>query len=123
MEIIKNKFEFPWPPKALSPNGNISWKTKMVPRREYKELWQEQSFMLGVRPAGFVRLNITFLPPDNRSRDLDNLLSSIKYGLDGLALGLNINDKLFRPITIDIGEVIKDGKVCVELEYNRPVRV
>lgn len=119
MAIIKNRFEFPWPPRELSPNCNVSWKAKIIPRKEYKELWRSQSFMLGVRPAAFVSLNITFFPPNNKSRDLDNLLASIKLGLDGLAQGLNIDDKLFRPITIDIGEPVKGGNIVVILEYEK----
>lgn len=119
MALVKTQFEFPWPPRELSPNCNVSWKAKMKPRREYKELWRSQSFMLGVRPAGYVKLNITFFPPNNISRDLDNLLASIKLGLDGLAQGLNINDKLFRPITLDIGEPVKGGNILVVLEYEK----
>lgn len=119
MGKIKNTFEFPWPPRALSPNCAMKWQAKAGPRREYKEIWRSQSFMLGVRPEGNVKLNIVFHPPNNLKRDLDNMLASIKLGLDGLAQGLNINDFTFRPITIDVGETVKGGNVVVTVEYDQ----
>lgn len=49
-------------------------------------------------------MELLFIPPDNRPRDIDNLLASCKELIDGIAQGLGVNDKQFRPITIDMGE-------------------
>jgi crossover junction endodeoxyribonuclease RusA len=40
------------------------------------------------------RLNVAleFVPPDRRARDTDNMLASIKAGLDGLADVLGVDD-------------------------------
>ncbi len=70
------------------------------------------------RPKSFVidppvSLEITFHPPDERRRDLDNCLASIKLGLDGIAEALGIDDRHFHPITIDWGEVVKGGRVDI----------
>lgn len=65
---------------------------------------------------GRVPLRVTFVSPDKRDRDLDNLLSSLKHGLDGIAQALGIDDKHFRPITIDDGlDQFKRGFVLVEV--------
>lgn len=46
-------------------------------------------------------ISIAFYPPNNRW-DVDGMFSAIKSGLDGIALGLGINDKLFRPFFLDV---------------------
>lgn len=67
-------------------------------------------------PAIKHHLKITFYPPTKANRDIDNCLASIKAGLDGIADGLAINDKFFRPITIDFGETDKNNpRVVIEI--------
>ena len=60
-------------------------------------------------------LSIIFYPPDGRHRDLDNCLSSCKSFLDGIADAWHVNDKQFRPITIDFGDVKAPGKISIEV--------
>lgn len=63
-----------------------------------------------------VPLKLTFAMPDNRHRDLDNLLASQKHALDGIAQALGVDDKCFRPITIDVArDSKKQGFVIVEV--------
>ena len=52
-------------------------------------------------------------PPDKRSRDRDNLDSSLKAARDGIALGLGIDDKHFRPTGIEWGEVVPGGRIVI----------
>jgi Holliday junction resolvase RusA-like endonuclease len=47
--------------------------------------------------AGPVALTITFVQPDRRARDRDNLLAALKPSLDGLADALGVNDAQFEP--------------------------
>jgi hypothetical protein len=54
-----------------------------------------------------------FYPPDKRHRDLDNMLASVKYGLDGIAEAWGINDRVFNRILIELGKPIKNGMVCI----------
>jgi crossover junction endodeoxyribonuclease RusA len=57
-------------------------------------------------------LNIIFHPPDRRHRDLDNMLASIKSGLDGVADAWGVNDREFK-ISLSVGNVIKLGVVKI----------
>jgi len=64
--------------------------------------------------VGTVPLKITFVQPDKRKRDLDNLLAASKSALDSVAQAIGIDDKQFDPITISrgYGEV---GKMILEI--------
>lgn len=62
-----------------------------------------------------VKLKITFVQPDRRQRDRDNLLSACKPFLDGIADGLGINDAQFEPVTICREYGNKPGCVKVEI--------
>ena len=44
---------------------------------------------------GPITLDIEFIEPDKRRRDLDNMLASIKSGIDGIADALGVNDSRF----------------------------
>jgi hypothetical protein len=50
--------------------------------------------------TGLIRVTIYFYPPDKRGRDSDNMLSSCKAYLDGIAQGLKVNDVQFNPVII-----------------------
>ena len=65
-------------------------------------------------PDDVLRVTLTFYPPNKRDRDWDNLLASMKSGLDGLADGLGVNDSLFRP-AIEVADQI-GGFVRVNVE-------
>lgn len=106
--------QLPWPPAKLSPNARGNWRTKEKARTAYK--LEGYIAARGMRaPEGDIHLSITFHPPDKRHRDLDNCLASVKYALDGIANALKINDTAFRPITIDWGEPVKNGKIVIKI--------
>jgi crossover junction endodeoxyribonuclease RusA len=67
------------------------------------------------RKADTVPLTITFVQPDRRHRDRDNLLAACKPALDGLADALEVNDSQFDPVVIrrEYGE--KPGAVRIEI--------
>jgi Holliday junction resolvase RusA-like endonuclease len=55
-------------------------------------------------------------PPDKRRRDWDNIVASLKSGLDGIADALGIDDAHFR-LSIDmLPEVVTGGRVDVVVE-------
>ena len=66
-----------------------------------------------MRVAEGAHLDITFYPPDRRKRDLDNMLSAIKYGLDGIALASGVDDYSWS-LTISRGVPMKDGEVHIQ---------
>ena len=68
-----------------------------------------------VSTDGKIPITVTFYPPDKRHRDADNMVASIKAGLDGVADGLKINDKQFLP-TFVFSEEVK-GMVTIEITH------
>ena len=63
-----------------------------------------------------MRVSLTFVPPDRRRRDLDNLLASMKSGLDGLADAMGIDDSHWK-LAIEMSpETVKGGAVLVTVE-------
>lgn len=109
-----------WPNMALMPNrknGN-HWasvqKAKVDARNEGYIAARKQK--TAIRTSESIPLSVTFFAPDNRHRDLDNLLACIKPHLDGIAKGLGVDDKCFRPIVIDSQKgPEKKGFVLVEV--------
>lgn len=100
----------PWPPSELSPNARVHWTKKAKAAKAYRLIaaWAA----VGMGPGRTV--SITFNPPDKRARDLDNMLASIKSGLDGIASSIGIDDSQWS-LTIRKGEVIQGGLVTVEV--------
>ena len=87
----------PWPPKELSPNFRGHWSKIHKYKQAYKEdCWiLTKQAKLKVPEEGKIKLWITFYPPNNRTRDMDNMLASIKYGLGGYAAALGADDSRF----------------------------
>lgn len=106
--------ELPWPPKELNPNNNAHKRKKAAVKSGHRK----DCYLLATqdRPhlSAPVHIKLTFFPPDARHRDLDNMLSACKGLIDGVADAWGIDDRNFRPITIDVGRPVKDGKVVVE---------
>lgn len=109
------KIELPFPHKDLSPNSRIHYQERAKLRKQQRSDCYYLALNHKPEPAETYHIHITYHLPNNKNRDLDNLLASCKGMLDGLADAWKVNDKQFRPITIDFGEVVKDGKVCIEI--------
>jgi len=111
-----NTIIFPWPPKELSPNRSLHWTKKA----KYKKMYREACWVLTlesqvkINASGKIPITVTFYPPDKRHRDADNMVASIKAGLDGLADGLKVNDRLFMPTFVFTDEV--KGMVKVQID-------
>jgi crossover junction endodeoxyribonuclease RusA len=111
MKII----HLPWPPKELSPNATLHWAKKA----KFKKMYRETCWALTleskvkINAVGKIPIEITFFPPDRRHRDADNMVASIKAGLDGVADALKVNDRQFLPTFIFSDEV--KGMVSVQL--------
>ena len=84
----------PWPTSDLSPNARGHWAIKARAKKQYRTLWAWQAKSQGLTriDAERLHLKITFVPPNRRARDLDNLLASIKSGLDGLCDVIGVDD-------------------------------
>jgi len=110
-----NIIHLPWPPRQLSPNATEHWSKKAKYKKDYRFACYLMTYQSKVTaPAdGKIPLTITFYPPDKRHRDADNMVASIKAGLDGVADALKVNDRRFLP-TFVFSEEIK-GMVTVQL--------
>lgn len=67
-----------------------------------------------VIPEQSLSLRVTFYPPDRRHRDDDGMIGAFKHYRDGIADGLGIDDRHFRPEYV-IAEPQAPGRVEVEI--------
>jgi crossover junction endodeoxyribonuclease RusA len=106
----------PWPPKQLSPNAREHFHTRASHARTYREAayWLTRTSEVIAPADGEIALRIDFHPPDARKRDLDNMLASIKSGLDGLADALCVNDQRFA-LHLHRQAPVKGGAVIVRI--------
>lgn len=111
--------DLPWPAPALSPNARQHWATAARAKKAYRARCRAIATQAGVGglPAGLTRVAafLTFLPPDRRGRDWDNMLASMKSGLDGLADAVGINDRDWR-LAMNVADPVAGGQVLVRLE-------
>ena len=112
----------PWPDTSLMPNrknGRHWGGTQAAKVRARQDGYFGAKKALGTAGlAGRDRMpvKITFVAPDGRRRDIDNMLACIKPQLDGIAQALRIDDSRFRPITLDDGrDANKVGFLIVEV--------
>jgi len=109
----------PWPPPELSPNKSLHFTAKMAHKKRMRDvckaICKEHDCAWLIPPEGNIHIKLTFYPPNKRGFDLDNMLARSKSLLDGVADAWNINDVRFRPITIDMGEPEKGGRVMLEI--------
>lgn len=96
----------PFPNPDLNPNrasGN-HWAAQYKARKSAKEMGYyaaKEALQAAQLPKqATYALNITFVMPDKRRRDRDNLLASSKQLLDGIAQALGIDDNNFEPIVL-----------------------
>lgn len=106
----------PWPDKKLNPNNRSHWRVKAPIKAAQKEVGYNVAIENIPLKQDTYHLELIFHPPTKAHRDIDNLLSSVKSMLDGVALAWGVNDKNFRPITIDFGDIVKkEGKVVLRV--------
>ena len=92
-----------WPPSDLSPNARLHWAKLARAKKQYRNACfsvskeQLKKFNTDNIPEKLV-LEMTFIPPDRRNYDRDNLVARMKSGIDGLADALKINDKRFNTV-------------------------
>ena len=87
----------PWPNRILSPNARAHWAKLSRAKRSARvqAYWLARAEKPSISSAAPL-VSIEFLPPDNRRRDLDNLIASMKAALDGIAEAMGCDDHTFR---------------------------
>lgn len=118
-------FTLPWPSAKLNPNRSkgAHWASTSALRKSARtEAWAlvkvamtQANCQPGIFGVSAVSLAITFVQPDRRARDRDNLLASMKPAIDGIADALAINDAQFDPIVLRREYGKKPGLVRIEI--------
>lgn len=112
-------FTLPWPPSSLSPNARHGhWGTAARAKKAYRTAcaWTARQQGATRLDAPSLAVTLRFVLPDRRARDIDNLVASMKSGLDGLADVLGVDDSRWRwpePPQIVTGQI--GGFVRVEV--------
>jgi hypothetical protein len=114
---LELEIELSWPPSVLNPNIKAHWRTK----HQWAKVYKHEAYILSKKGYRFalmaeepINVHVIFYPPDNRHRDEDNMLASLKAALDGIAQAIGVDDRWFR-ISHEVGEVVKEGAVIVRL--------
>lgn len=103
-----------WPHADLSPNARVHWgqKSRASKAARHEAGWAMRREFKGKPGWQRVAIEMVFCPPDNRRRDLDNLIASMKPAADGIADAIGVDDSLFQT-TYRMGEPVKGGAVLV----------
>ncbi len=106
-------FELPYPPSVNTYWRRVGDRTLISRKgRQYRtavvaEIWRQHA------KQGHLTMCILAHPPDKRERDLDNILKAL---LDALEHGgAYENDSQIKRIEIEWDDVVRGGKVIVEL--------
>tara|TARA_B100000085_G_scaffold277523_1_gene298056 strand:- start:449 stop:865 length:417 start_codon:yes stop_codon:yes gene_type:complete len=114
-----------WPPSDLSPNARLHWaklaKAKKIYRKDCYSVSKEQlkKYKFNELPEKLV-LEMTFIPPNKRNYDRDNLVARMKSGIDGLADALRINDKRFNTVISTMDTDTLGGFVRIRILKETP---
>lgn len=105
-----------WPPKELNPNARVHWFVKNRASKRYRDDAHILARANGIpKMQGRVIATITFRPPDKRRRDIDNMLASIKAGIDGIAGFIEVDDSNWG-FVLRRGEPCRYGCIIIDLE-------
>ena len=116
-----------WPPSDLSPNKRLHWAKLATAKKQYrkdcysvsKEQLKKYKGVYENIPEKLV-LEMTFIPPDKRSYDRDNLVARMKAGIDGLSDALRINDKRFNTVISTMDQDYLGGFVKIRILKETP---
>lgn len=115
--------ELPFPDSHLMPNAarRLDWRAKAAYAQtargtaKYEAYNAKPRYDFALPKEQRLALTLRFYPPNRKDRDLDNLLAAMKPSLDGICDSLEIDDKMFCPIVLEWGEIVKGGKVVIEI--------
>ncbi len=111
----------PYPDKALSPNSRCHWSQKAKAAKKARSDAFYLARAAGMNKSAFAdyehRLHfwIDIYAKTKNYPDADNMLSSLKSALDGIADALELNDRRFIPHPFIKDETHKGGKVVIRI--------
>lgn len=110
------EIRLPWLAKGLSPNARLHHMTlaklKAGYRRQCELLAAQRRQAMPSSPA----LVLEFQPPDRRRGDRDNLLASMKSGIDGVCDALGVDDSISDPLIVSMKAPTKGGAVILRIQ-------
>lgn len=111
------EFVLPWPPTKLSPNARLHHMALAREKKQYRRVCWMVALQQGAKPIEAERLSVhlTFVPPNRRARDEDNLIAAMKSGLDGLSDAIGVDDSRWK-LTHDVAHGEIGGMVRVRVE-------
>jgi len=119
------KIELPWPDSALLPNNSSGkhWAVKQAAKVQAKrdavyavKVAKFQQPRFDIDPLVKAELTIICNPPDNRRRDIDGIISSLKPSLDAIASEIGIDDSMFNPVITYREEAVTNGRVTIIID-------
>lgn len=110
----------PFPDPALNPNRKSGrhWGATHATKTNARDMAYFLTMKAqaeGGEVTGPRKLELVFIAPDKRRRDIDNLLASSKPALDGICLALGIDDHVFEEVLLRRGYRKGDGEMIVEI--------
>lgn len=108
----------PWPPRKSSPNGSQGdFRGKASAGAKYKMECARLCMAALLRPmeARAVSVTLYIHPPDNRRRDLDNVLAAAKRGLDAVSEAIGVDDSRWQELHLYRAPVVKGGCILVDV--------
>jgi crossover junction endodeoxyribonuclease RusA len=104
-----------WPPRMLQPNARTHWAPLAKAKASYREScgWLTKQAGIKLDPLDWPTVEFTFVPPNRRKHDLDNLLAAMKSGIDGMAEVIGCDDSRWR-LVISRDDINLGGFVRVE---------
>ena len=115
-----------WPPSDLSPNARLHWAKLARAKKQYRQAClsvtkeQLKKYPKYNDLPEVLVLEMTFIPPDRRSYDRDNLVARMKSGIDGLSDALRINDKRFNTVISTMDQNYLGGFVKIRILKETP---
>lgn len=106
----------PYPPSGLNPNARLHWAEKRRSSKIYdKECWvQLREFPNALK--GKTEFRFTFAPPDNKRRDVQNVVAALKGCVDLIATFTGIDDSKFKiDWPREFLPPVKNGAVYLEI--------
>jgi len=106
----------PWPNRVLSPNAREHWRNvaRVKKAARLDAYWLTVAAYDG-ETFQAPTVAMEFCPPDNRRRDLDNMIAAMKAGLDGISQAIGVDDRHFA-LSAEVGEIVPRGAVFVTVE-------
>ena len=111
------RIRLPFPDRSLNPNVRKVWQASVKPKQEAREIGyfaatqafsKNRYYFVWGKP---LYLRIAIHPPDNRRRDLDNIVAALKSYQDGIFDYIDWDDSQITRKEVVLRRSCPDGKV------------